>query len=385
MKEKKVHVLVGYVVDGKSSGIDKYLLRVLDMMKEEAIQFDFLTNHKTSELEKVFGNYHASVIEMPSLKHPIKQYCFLHQLMKKKRYAAAYFNISEAFNGIGVLAAHSAGIKKIIVHSHSSRVDSNNRIVRLIRTGMHRVFRPIIAWAATDYCACSNYAGEWMFPERVRKSKQYQIIHNPINVSLFNYNEEIRRQMRDQLALQDKVVIGHVGSYCYAKNNFFLLDIMEELLKKVPNAVLLAVGSGKDWETVKQQAAQQGILSGIRFLGVREDVPNLMQAMDFFVLPSRFEGQPIAALEAQAAGLMTFLSDTITPEVVLSENCMQLSIKEGGTIWADAICAHLNYLRNVHSAELFRESSYDESMQAGQIKQLFITKKCERKDSAENL
>ena len=81
-----MHVLVGYVIDGKSNGIDKYLLHVLDVMKQEDISFDFLTNHKTPELEAIFGAYHAGVIEMPSLKHPVGQYRFVNQLIQKEKY-----------------------------------------------------------------------------------------------------------------------------------------------------------------------------------------------------------------------------------------------------------------------------------------------------------
>lgn len=184
-----MHVLVGYVIDGKSNGIDKYLLHVLDVMKQEDISFDFLTNHKTPELEAIFGAYHAGVIEMPSLKHPVGQYRFVNQLIQKEKYDVAYFNISEAFNAIGALAAHHAGVKKVIVHAHSSRVDSAITSVRLARTGIHKVFRPILAKAATDYCACSDYAGKWMFPEKIRRSCHYHVIHNAIDVSKFRYNE----------------------------------------------------------------------------------------------------------------------------------------------------------------------------------------------------
>ena len=107
-----MRVLAGYVIDGKSSGIDRYLLRVLEVMKAQNIQFDFLTNHKTPELERIFGVYHANVIEMPSLKHPTKQYRFVYKLIKQNKYDIVYFNISEAFNGLGVLAAHRLGVKK---------------------------------------------------------------------------------------------------------------------------------------------------------------------------------------------------------------------------------------------------------------------------------
>ena len=96
-----------------------------------------------------------------------------------------------------------------------------------------------------------------------------------------------------------------------------------------------------------------------------------MQAMDFFVLPSRFEGQPIVAIEAQAAGLMTFLSNTITPEAVLGKDYVQLSIQSGGEIWARAIEQQLNYERNAQTDTLFKDSAYEESVQAEQLKKLF--------------
>ena len=150
---------------------------------------------------------------------------------------------------------------------------------------------------------------------------------------------------------------------------------MEALLPIVPNAVLLAVGAGADWEAVKKKAGEKGLLNHIKFLGVRDDVPDLMQAMDFFVLPSRFEGQPIVAIEAQAAGLMTFLSDTITKEAVLSENCMQLGIENGGKPWALAIKNHLSYQRKTSQKDLFKGSVYDRVMQEKQIHQLFMEEK----------
>lgn len=210
-----------------------------------------------------------------------------------------------------------------------------------------------------------------MFPEKIRRSCHYHVIHNAIDVSKFRYNEGVRNKVRDDLNLKDRVVVGHVGKYCYAKNNFFLLDIMDELIKKVPNAVLLSVGEGEDLDEMKKMAEKRGLSNAIQFLGVREDVPALMQAMDFFVLPSRFEGQPIVAIEAQAAGIMTFLSNTITPEVVLGKDCIQLSIQSGGEIWARAIEQQLNYERNAQTDNLFKDSAYDERVQAEQLKKLF--------------
>lgn len=137
-----ISILVGYVIDGKSNGIDKYLVHMLELLKENGEEFkiQFLTNHTTQELEKIYGAYKADVIEEPSLKHPIKQCQFLKELIKNQRYDIAYFNISEAFNAMGILAAHKAGVKKIIVHAHSSKVDSAKLMARFFRWHSMRCF-----------------------------------------------------------------------------------------------------------------------------------------------------------------------------------------------------------------------------------------------------
>ena len=209
-----------------------------------------------------------------------------------------------------------------------------------------------------------------MFSERIRKGRHFQFVHNAFHVPDYAYNPYVREQVREELGLHGKLVIGHIGKYCYAKNNFFLLDIMEELLKTKKNAVLLAVGEGEDWESVKEQAQQRGLSDSIMFLGIREDVPRLLQAMDFFVLPSRFEGQPIVAIEAQAAGLYTIVSDTITPEVVITTNCSQLSITMGAAPWVDTILAFSDYLRGTQSQKAI-EKTYGETAQKAQLQKLF--------------
>ena len=86
-----ISILVGYVIDGKSNGIDKYLVHMLELLKENGEEFkiQFLTNHTTQELEKIYGAYKADVIEEPSLKHPIKQCQFLKELIKNQRYDIA--------------------------------------------------------------------------------------------------------------------------------------------------------------------------------------------------------------------------------------------------------------------------------------------------------
>lgn len=76
---------------------------------------------------------------------------------------------------------------------------------------------------------------------------------------------------------------------------------------------------------------------GVYLLGARKDVERLYQAMDVFVLPSRYEGLPVVAVEAQAAGLPCVLSDRVTGEAKITDNVCFLGLDEGSAVWAEAL------------------------------------------------
>lgn len=151
----------------------------------------------------------------------------------------------------------------------------------------------------------------------------------------------------------------------------FLLDILEELRKSVPNVLLLAVGDGPDWKKTKEEANKRQLKNHVMFLGVRTDVPELLQAMDLFILPSRFEGQPIAAIEAQIAGLKVILSDTITMDAQLSEYCLWENIQKGAAEWARKVVDNLNYKRLIIKQEDSLVRKFDSKFQSDEINKIF--------------
>lgn len=147
----------------------------------------------------------------------------------------------------------------------------------------------------------------------------YQIINNAIDTTAYTYDTNKRVELRRQLGLADELVIGHVGRFNPQKNHPFLMDIFAALLKKESNAVLLLVGGGEGMSKMQEKVQELGIAEHVRFLGVRSDVADLMQAMDVFVLPSLYEGLPVTMVEAQAAGLPCIISDKVPPECILTE------------------------------------------------------------------
>ena len=220
---------------------------------------------------------------------------------------------------------------------------------------------------ATSLFACGKDAGDWMFG-----GAPFEIINNAIDVAVYAYNAEARSKIRAELELGDKLVIGHVGRFSPQKNHPFLLEIFAALLKKEPDAVLLLVGGGEDMPKMQVKAHALGIAEHVRFLGVRSDVADLMQAMDVFVFPSLYEGLPVTMVEAQAAGLPCVISDKVPPECILTDGLVDiLPLSAEPETWAAKILEKKNFPRTDHRNEIAAHG-FDITTEAIKLQEFYI-------------
>jgi glycosyltransferase involved in cell wall biosynthesis len=117
-------------------------------------------------------------------------------------------------------------------------------------------------------------------------------------------DDAARCAMREEFGWSpDALVVLHVGRFIEQKNHLGLLEIFARVSAEVPNARLLLVGDGPLREAVENRVVELGLSEKVRYAGLRNDVPRLMTCSDLFLFPSLHEGLPVAALEAQAAGL----------------------------------------------------------------------------------
>ena len=196
---------------------------------------------------------------------------------------------------------------------------------------------------ATDYYSVSEKAGYWLFGKKIMRLGKVKIINNAILASKFKFDSQIRFNIRESLHLtKDNIVVGLVGNFTKAKNHIFLIDIFYELTKISSNVRLLLVGSGSMEIDVMRKCEQLNIRDKAIFLGCRNDVELLLQAMDIFVMPSLFEGMPGAAIEAQASGLPVVLSSSVTKEAKICEHVEFIDLKETSKTWSNQIMSIYN-------------------------------------------
>lgn len=361
MKKK---ILIGYIVDGYAGGVDKYILNLISKVNKEKYKIDLLTNRIDGKLQNQLHEQEINLIEIPTLKDPIKQYKKLESVIKKGNYDVAYFNISTAVNCIGILAAKKCHVKNIVVHSHSAGVDIDNKYKRWCMQLIHAICKIFIE-KATTFIACSEKAGEWLFTKKIMCSENYYVVHNSADLKKFVFDKEVRETIRHQYGWNDKKIIIHVANFTYQKNNEFMIEVFKEVKEKQKNLVLVLIGKGAKEQKIREYVQQHNLENSVIFLKNISNVNEYLQAADLFVLPSHFEGYPISALEAQISGLPCLLSDYITPESKITKSCEFLPLKKD--VWVKKIT---NSHRNTENI-LFDEREYDNKNLCRKIEEIW--------------
>ena len=354
-------------------GLETYLMQQFDAIDKNRIQYDFV--NITSEYDIVFKDkilYKGSKIYGICSRHinPVKHYCQWIKLLQNTKgdYHAVVLNSNSLAYIFPLFAAVFFGIPMRVIHSHNSGFEAKTSIVRKVVICINRILMKI---SVTHYLACSQKAGKWMFGDE----QYFKIIHNAIDPVPYIFNKEKRDKIRETLNIKDKFVVGHIGRFTYQKNHKAVIEIFKEIVSLNQDSVLLligdAVGDTSFLDNAKFQVKELGMEDKVLFLGKRTDVPDLMQAMDVFVLPSRFEGLPLVGIEDQAAGLQCFFSDNITQELAITKLAHYISLNDNPKIWAQRILKSSKYSRVNMKAEI-KDAGYDILEEVKKIEQLYL-------------
>lgn len=200
-----------------------------------------------------------------------------------------------------------------IAHSHS--IGSNKVSVESI---LYSFCSYPTRFIADFFFACSRKAGISRYGRIVgNDNNKCVVLNNAIDTSLYAYNEETRCKLRKLYGLNESFVVGNVGRFEPVKNHVFMVNVFSELLKSCPDAKLMLVGDGYLRDSIEKQIENLGIRDSVLLMGSRDDVPQLLQAMDVFFLPSKYEGVPLCMVEAQTAGLPCLVSSVVSEESFL--------------------------------------------------------------------
>lgn len=355
-----------YGMNKNRGGIESYLINYSKHFKTEKIMFDYVTEASEIAYEREIKELEGHIYYIPrKKKKPLQHLLQFKKILKNhNEYKIVYFNILSASYVYTMFSLLGNKNIKIVVHSH------NNNAQKL---WLHLLCRPILNLFPMKRLACSKEAGEFMFGKRYVREDKVKIINNAIEIKKNIYSPLRRENIRNSLNISSKFVVGSVGRLSYQKNSLFIIDIFSEIYKKDKSAVLIIAGEGDYRKKCEEYIKQKDIKDVVYLLGMRNDIPELLQGMDVFLLPSKFEGLGMVLIEAQAAGLRCFTSrGTVPKEVKVTPEVEFISLKDSAKEWANIILQNRNYSRQNYTLSI-KEHGFDIDTEAKKLETLFLT------------
>jgi glycosyltransferase involved in cell wall biosynthesis len=322
-------------------GVETWLLQVLSHIDRQKYQMDFLV-HTTDPgaYDQEVRALGAQIIPCLCPSSPLRYALNFQRILRHHGPYDVVHSHVHHYSGYVLMLAAMAGVPVRIAHSHN---DTTNIDLRgsVARSAYLKITKTLVNKSSTLGIAASKMAGDSLFPSGWESSPKWQVVHYGVDFAPFDTSVD-RTEVRRQLGIPSgSIVVGHVGRFDPQKNHEFLVDIASRFIRLQPRAHFLLVGDGVLRPKIEKQISDSTFRKHFHLAGLRDDVPRLLcAAMDVFLFPSKYEGLPVALLEAQAAGLPCLVSDSVTTEGdAIAELTQRESLEHDADQWANSLLA----------------------------------------------
>ena len=327
------------------AGAETMIMNLYRNIDSSKYQFDFvcftsnICDFDEEILERGGTIYRVTSSKNSSFKTLSRYYKYflLLRSLKCDHGVHSHMNIN---NSVYLFIAYLAGVKSRISHSHGSEGKYHQGFIRKLYKSISFIF---IKTFATNYIACGELAGNYLYP-KVDKSKVV-LLPNAIDIEGFAKHRLLNRDyIRRFIDIDENaIIITQIGRLSTVKNHIYSLDILKSLKKNGIKFHFVIIGGGELKAALEKQTQEEGLESEITFLGVRSDVPELLSGSDCLLMPSLHEGFPVVLVESQAIGLPSLISNSISSEVDLELGLVEFaSLKDALSIWEEKLIALVN-------------------------------------------
>lgn len=333
------------------AGTETFMMNVLRYIDRRKFRVDFLIfSDLESDYSKEAEMLGAKIYRLPARNSGFGYYKSLNEFFREGCQYDVVHSCEGSLSSIApIYYAYKYEIPIRIVHSHNSNCKG------FINRVLHTINRNFIPLLSTCNLACSSLAARHFFGKR-----NCAIVKNGVDTDRYKFNEERRRLFRERYNISPSThVLGHIGRFDEVKNHDFLLDIFLEYKKRFHDSKLLLVGGGLLEGKINQKVKDLGIDGSVFFLGVRNDIPDILCAMDCFVMPSLYEGLPFVLVEAQTSGLPCVISNTINKDSKLTPYLSFCGLKDDAGLWAEEIKDKMGKNNRDEGVKYIEEQGFD--------------------------
>lgn len=319
---KKRIFMIGYSTD--KGGVETYIKNICSELQND---FEIILNWPVMEID-------GKEWRIPANRHnPLKYFPFWKKFFEENHFDAVYYNTCDIVSIDPLVFAKKAGVPVRIIHSHctGNQVERGG-IIGAIHRWQEKHSRKTLGRFATHLLACSRSAGDWMFDKR-----PYQIIQNGIDLERYSYSQQKYNAIARDIGIANGPVVAALGRLDTVKNPFFSLEIFQHLCKKDARARCFFIGDGEHYEELKKMVRDSGLDKQIIFTGGVDNVNEWLSYINCLLMPSIFEGLPFALIEAQAAGIRSLVSDSVSDEANITGLVEYKSLLVSPEEWAERL------------------------------------------------
>ena len=370
----KAKVLEVFGEPFSNGGQESFIMNIFRNIDKDKIHMDFYTpyycdndNYK-KEIISSGSKIYSSNGDFGDNKGDKKFYIkSLNEFLSKHKYEIVHIHSGSIFSlFFGAKIAKKNKVKSVIIHSHCGGID--NLKYRIIKIYTNLFMKKYVDY----YFACSKLAAVWKFPKSIIKNNNYTLINNGIDINKLYYDINIRNNTRKKLNIKDELVLIHIGRFSYQKNHEYLIRIFKEINNINKNSILLLVGVGETQDRIKDLVNELKLNDEVKFLGLRNDINELLNASDAFILPSLFEGLPVVGVEAQSTGLPVFTSTNVTKELPIDYLSFYYDLNESYNYWAKEILKEVKNYKRKNTTNDIIKNNYDIKTSSRKLEDLYL-------------
>lgn len=315
-----------------AGGVEMVMFNYYRAIDKTMVQFDFYYDaDSTVEPPQDLIDMGARFIKIPPYQYLFEYLRTLKKHFKENNYKIVHSHIN-TLSVFPLYMAWRCGIPVRIAHNHS--VPSGESFKR---TGLKYVLRMFSRVFPTDYFACSEKAGRWLFGDGNFEDGKVTVIKNAVDFERFRPSQEVLDSLRKEMNLENMFVIGCIGRFTFAKNHRFLIEIFEEVKKQRENAILLLVGDGELHNEIHKLVETKKLNNSVVFVGQITDPESYYKLCDVVAVPSIFEGLSLTTIESQVAGVPVVVSEAVPDEAIISNGVKKINLSEDKSIWVKSI------------------------------------------------
>ena len=264
-----------------------------------------------------------------------------------------------------VSLAKKSGIKRVILHAHTPSMELNGRNKNVGK--IKKICRRKNEKKADLLVGCSYSVLQAAYSNK--KKNMNLVIANGVDVDKFRFDNKKRLEIRKKYDIEKNFVVGHVGRFFDVKYHKFLIRIFNDLKNRKSTSKLILIGTGPLENEIKALVKSLKLENDVIFLGERNDISTLLNALDCIIFPSKFEGLSITLVEAQCNGLPCVVSDGVSDETKITDLLCKLSLNEDVKNWSNLIISCGETSNRVKYAKEVIVAGYD----IGNIKERLLS------------